>query len=79
MTPLHLSDDGEGGTFHFQEPPPPYAAYKYPNIHHPEDPPPSYEASINADSILYMDLSMSLQRLTTDAVFIGLFYICANN
>lgn len=79
LTPLHLSDDGEGGTFHFQEPPPPYAAYKYPNIHHPDDPPPSYEASINPDSILYMDLSMSIQRLATDAVFIGLFYICASN
>lgn len=56
LTPLHLSDDGEGGAFHFQEPPPPYAAYKYPDIHHPDDPPPPYEASINPDSILYMDL-----------------------
>ncbi|KAG7224000.1 hypothetical protein INR49_015257, partial [Caranx melampygus] len=36
--PLHLSDDGEGGAFHFQEPPPPYAAYKYPDIQHPDDP-----------------------------------------
>ncbi|XP_065117939.1 integral membrane protein DGCR2/IDD isoform X2 [Paramisgurnus dabryanus] len=56
LTPLHLSDDGDGGAFHFQEPPPPYAAYKYPDIHHPDDPPPPYEASINPDSILFMDL-----------------------
>lgn len=56
LTPLHLSDDGEGGAFHFQEPPPPYAAYKYPDIHHPDDPPPPYEASINPDSLLYVDL-----------------------
>uniref|UniRef100_A0A3P9H6N1 DiGeorge syndrome critical region gene 2 n=1 Tax=Oryzias latipes TaxID=8090 RepID=A0A3P9H6N1_ORYLA len=56
LTPLHLSDDGEGGAFHFQEPPPPYAAYKYPDIHHPDDPPPPYEASINPDSFLYVDL-----------------------
>lgn len=56
LTPLHLSDDGEGGAFHFQEPPPPYAAYKYPDIQHPDDPPPPYEASINPDSFLYVDL-----------------------
>lgn len=56
LTPLHLSDDGEGGAFHFQEPPPPYAAYKYPDIHHPDDPPPPYEASINPDSLLFVDL-----------------------
>ncbi|KAJ0013141.1 hypothetical protein NQD34_017475 [Periophthalmus magnuspinnatus] len=56
LTPLHLSDDGEGGAFHFQEPPPPYAAYKYPDIPHPDDPPPPYEASINPDSLLYVDL-----------------------
>ena len=56
LTPLHLSDDGEGGAFHFQEPPPPYAAYKYPDIQHPDDPPPPYEASINPDRILYVDL-----------------------
>lgn len=56
LTPLHLSDDGEGGAFHFQEPPPPYAAYKYPDIQHPDDPPPPYEASINPDSLLYVDL-----------------------
>ncbi|KAI1882400.1 hypothetical protein AGOR_G00250300 [Albula goreensis] len=49
LTPLHLSDDGEGGAFHFQEPPPPY--YKYPDI-----PPPPYEASINPDSALYLQL-----------------------
>ncbi|KAM7369028.1 hypothetical protein PAMP_013327 [Pampus punctatissimus] len=59
LTPLHLSDDGEGGAFHFQEPPPPYAAYKYPDIQHPDDPPPPYEASINPDSLLYMDLGHS--------------------
>ncbi|CAG5867433.1 unnamed protein product [Menidia menidia] len=56
LTPLHLSDDGEGGAFHFQEPPPPYAAYKYPDMQHPDDPPPPYEASINPDSLLYVDL-----------------------
>ena len=56
LTPLHLSDDGEGGAFHFQEPPPPYAAYKYPDLHHPDDPPPPYEASIDPDSLLYMEL-----------------------
>lgn len=60
LTPLHLSDDGEGGAFHFQEPPPPYAAYKYPDIHHPDDPPPPYEASINPDSLLYVDLGRCL-------------------
>lgn len=60
LTPLHLSDDGEGGAFHFQEPPPPYAAYKYPDIQHPDDPPPPYEASINPDSLLYVDLGRSL-------------------
>ncbi|KTG31173.1 hypothetical protein cypCar_00018609 [Cyprinus carpio] len=65
LTPLHLSDDGEGGAFHFQEPPPPYAAYKYPDIHHPDDPPPSYEASINPDSILYMDLRRTGVPLAT--------------
>ncbi|XP_034090081.1 integral membrane protein DGCR2/IDD isoform X1 [Gymnodraco acuticeps] len=59
LTPLHLSDDGEGGAFHFQEPPPPYAAYKYPDIQHPDDPPPPYEASINPDSLLYVDLGRS--------------------
>lgn len=58
LTPLHLSDDGEGGAFHFQEPPPPYAAYKYPDIQHPDDPPPPYEASINPDSLLYVGLGM---------------------
>ncbi|XP_060125687.1 integral membrane protein DGCR2/IDD isoform X5 [Zootoca vivipara] len=52
LTPLHLSDDGEGGAFHFHDPPPPYTAYKYPDIQHPDDPPPPYEASINPDSIL---------------------------
>lgn len=60
LTPLHLSDDGEGGAFHFQEPPPPYAAYKYPDIHHPDDPPPPYEASINPDSLLYVDFGRCL-------------------
>ncbi|XP_051973795.1 integral membrane protein DGCR2/IDD-like isoform X1 [Xyrauchen texanus] len=65
LTPLHLSDDGEGGAFHFQEPPPPYAAYKYPDIHHPEDPPPPYEASINQDSIIYMDLGRTGIPLAT--------------
>ncbi|CAM4729174.1 hypothetical protein PO909_022900 [Leuciscus waleckii] len=65
LTPLHLSDDGEGGAFHFQEPPPPYAAYKYPDIHHPDDPPPPYEASINPDSILYMDLGRTVVPLAT--------------
>lgn len=54
LTPLHLSD-GEGVAFHFQEPPPPYVAYKYPDIHHPDDPPPPYEASINPDTFLYVD------------------------
>lgn len=63
LTPLHLSDDGEGGAFHFQEPPPPYAAYKYPDIHHPDDPPPPYEASINPDSLLYVDLGRRFQPL----------------
>ncbi|KAJ1093765.1 hypothetical protein NDU88_006857 [Pleurodeles waltl] len=52
LTPLHLSDDGEGGAFHFHEPPPPYTAYKYPEIHHPDDPPPPYEASVNPTIIL---------------------------
>ncbi|KAL8180342.1 UNVERIFIED_CONTAM: Integral membrane protein dgcr2/IDD [Gekko kuhli] len=52
LTPLHLSDDGEGGAFHFHDPPPPYTAYKYPDIQHPDDPPPPYEASINPDGIL---------------------------
>ncbi|XP_053135985.1 integral membrane protein DGCR2/IDD isoform X2 [Hemicordylus capensis] len=52
LTPLHLSDDGEGGAFHFHDPPPPYTAYKYPTIQHPDDPPPPYEASINPDSFL---------------------------
>nr|XP_033812464.1 integral membrane protein DGCR2/IDD isoform X2 [Geotrypetes seraphini] len=47
LTPLHLSDDGEGGAFHFHEPPPPYTAYKYPDIQHPSDPPPPYEASLS--------------------------------
>lgn len=28
LTPLHLSDDGEGGTFHFHDPPPPYTAFR---------------------------------------------------
>uniref|UniRef100_F7D5T7 DiGeorge syndrome critical region 2 n=1 Tax=Ornithorhynchus anatinus TaxID=9258 RepID=F7D5T7_ORNAN len=50
LTPLHLSDDGEGGAFHFHDPPPPYTAYKYPEIQHPDDPPPPYEASIGPDS-----------------------------
>ncbi|CAO2631103.1 Integral membrane protein DGCR2/IDD [Lemmus lemmus] len=53
LTPLHLSDDGEGGTFHFHDPPPPYTAYKYPDMDHPDDPPPPYEASINQDSVFY--------------------------
>ncbi|XP_043924629.1 integral membrane protein DGCR2/IDD [Protopterus annectens] len=53
LTPLHLSDDGEGGVFHFHDPPPPYTAYKYPDIQHPDDPPPPYEASINPDSMLH--------------------------
>ncbi|KAG8146264.1 putative DiGeorge syndrome critical region2 protein, partial [Naja naja] len=52
LTPLHLSDDGEGGAFHFHDPPPPYTAYKYPDIQHPDDPPPPYEASINPENIL---------------------------
>ncbi|XP_075072171.1 integral membrane protein DGCR2/IDD isoform X8 [Mixophyes fleayi] len=52
LTPLHLSDDGEGGAFHFHEPPPPYTAYKYSDIQHPDDPPPPYEASICPDIIL---------------------------
>ncbi|XP_072356039.1 integral membrane protein DGCR2/IDD isoform X2 [Scyliorhinus torazame] len=52
LTPLHLSDDGEGGAFHFHDPPPPYTAYKYPGIQHPDDPPPPYEASINPDNML---------------------------
>lgn len=64
LTPLHLSDDGEGGAFHFQEPPPPYAAYKYPDIHHPDDPPPPYEASINPDSLLYVDLGRCFHPFT---------------
>ncbi|KAG7272867.1 LOW QUALITY PROTEIN: hypothetical protein CRUP_029307 [Coryphaenoides rupestris] len=59
LTPLHLSDDGDGGAFHFQEPPPPYAAYKYPDLPHPDDPPPPYEASIDPDSLLYMELARS--------------------
>lgn len=53
LTPLHLSDDGEGGTFHFHDPPPPYTAYKYPDMDQPDDPPPPYEASINQDSVFY--------------------------
>ncbi|KAM9455295.1 integral membrane protein DGCR2/IDD [Clarias gariepinus] len=58
LTPLHLSDDGEGGAFHFQEPPPPYAAYKYPELRPPDEPPPPYEASINPNSLLYMGLGL---------------------
>ncbi|XP_012516324.1 PREDICTED: integral membrane protein DGCR2/IDD-like [Propithecus coquereli] len=53
LTPLHLSDDGEGGTFHFHDPPPPYTAYKYPDIDQPDDPPPPYEASIDPDGMFY--------------------------
>lgn len=53
LTPLHLSDDGEGGTFHFHDPPPPYTAYKCPDMDQPDDPPPPYEASINPDSVFY--------------------------
>eukprot|EP00073_Rattus_norvegicus_P039424 XP_008767158.1 PREDICTED: integral membrane protein DGCR2/IDD isoform X1 [Rattus norvegicus] len=53
LTPLHLSDDGEGGTFHFHDPPPPYTAYKCPDLDQPDDPPPPYEASINPDSVFY--------------------------
>ncbi|XP_075389455.1 integral membrane protein DGCR2/IDD isoform X2 [Tenrec ecaudatus] len=53
LTPLHLSDDGEGGTFHFHDPPPPYTAYKYPDFDQPDDPPPPYEASINPDSVFF--------------------------
>ncbi|XP_035391462.1 integral membrane protein DGCR2/IDD isoform X1 [Electrophorus electricus] len=68
LTPLHLSDDGEGGAFHFQEPPPPYAAYKYPDMQHPDDPPPPYEASINPDGILYVDLGRGGPRVTGEAV-----------
>ncbi|XP_060765046.1 integral membrane protein DGCR2/IDD isoform X3 [Neoarius graeffei] len=59
LTPLHLSDDGEGGAFHFQEPPPPYAAYKYPELRPPDEPPPPYEASINPNSLLYMGLGLN--------------------
>ncbi|KPP63192.1 integral membrane protein DGCR2/IDD-like [Scleropages formosus] len=62
LTPLHLSDDGNGGAFHFHEPPPPYAPYKYPDLHHPNDPPPPYEASINTDAILYVDLGRNDSR-----------------
>uniref|UniRef100_A0A8C5UYV2 DiGeorge syndrome critical region 2 n=1 Tax=Microcebus murinus TaxID=30608 RepID=A0A8C5UYV2_MICMU len=53
LTPLHLSDDGEGGTFHFHDPPPPYTAYKYPDIDQPDDPPPPYEASVDPDGVFY--------------------------
>lgn len=53
LTPLHLSDDGEGGAFHFQEAPPPYTAHKFP------DPPPPYEAAINPDCLLYVELGKS--------------------
>ena len=60
LTPLHLSDDGEGGTFHFHDPPPPYTAYKYPDIDQPDDPPPPYEASINPDSVFYDPAGASL-------------------
>ncbi|XP_062870110.1 integral membrane protein DGCR2/IDD [Trichomycterus rosablanca] len=62
LTPLHLSDDGEGGAFHFQEAPPPYAAFKYPGLRPPDEsppsyePPPSYEASINPNATLYVEL-----------------------
>ncbi|XP_069789734.1 integral membrane protein DGCR2/IDD isoform X3 [Narcine bancroftii] len=52
LTPLHLSDDGEGGAFHFHDPPPPYTAYKYPDIQHPDDPPPPYEATINPNNMV---------------------------
>ncbi|XP_078713747.1 integral membrane protein DGCR2/IDD [Lampetra fluviatilis] len=48
FTPLHLSDDGEGGAFHFSEPPPPYTAYKSPDSPPPpEDPPPAYELAVS--------------------------------
>lgn len=57
LTPLHLSDDGEGGAFHFHDPPPPYTAFKYPDIQHPDDPPPSYEASLNPATILIVSLN----------------------
>lgn len=69
LTPLHLSDDGEGGAFHFHDPPPPYTAYKYPDIQHPDDPPPPYEASINPDSILCSPPGMLL-------ALPGLAYCC---
>lgn len=68
LTPLHLSDDGECGAFHFQEPPPPYAAYKYPDIPHPDDPPPPYEASINPDSLLYVDLGTHASSVSFSCV-----------
>lgn len=76
LTPLHLSDDGEGGAFHFQEPPPPYAAYKYPDIHHPDDPPPPYEASINPDSFLYVDLGRWLVKPQTFIPPPGIILTC---
>nr|XP_031526136.1 integral membrane protein DGCR2/IDD isoform X1 [Vicugna pacos] len=53
LTPLHLSDDGEGGAFHFHDPPPPYTAYKCPDTGQPDDPPPPYEAAINPDGVFY--------------------------
>ncbi|XP_048850689.1 integral membrane protein DGCR2/IDD-like isoform X1 [Brienomyrus brachyistius] len=56
LAPLRLSDDGVGGAFRFHEPPPPYAAFKYPDMPPPEDPPPPYEASISPDAVLYVDL-----------------------
>lgn len=51
--PLHLSDNGEGKTFHFHNPAPPYTSYKYPDIDHPDDPPLPYETPINPDSVFY--------------------------
>lgn len=68
LTPLHLSDDGEDGTFHFHDPPPPYTAYKYPDLGQPDDPPPPYEASINPDSMFYDPAGGQSQNLWTKVV-----------
>lgn len=77
LTPLHLSDDGEGGAFHFHDPPPPYTAYKYPDIQHPDDPPPPYEASVNPDSILCSTPGM--QEVTSLFLLVFIFYLKQTN
>lgn len=76
LTPLHLSDDGEGGAFHFHDPPPPYTAYKYPDLHHPDDPPPPYEASINPENILCSPPGILTDRSICPTVAVSHPFFC---